>query len=80
MTEKRYKAIGANLLCSNGQEYMLIERNDGFHVCQVCSKYTANEIVNELNALYEENEALKHFVKTNFSDMMAEKMEKELKE
>jgi len=59
MTEKRYKSIGANLECPNGMEYMLIKRNDGFNVCQVCSKYTAKEIVDELNSLAEENEQLK---------------------
>ena len=59
MTEKRYKSIGANLECPNGMEYMLIKRNDGFNVCQVCSKHTAKEIVDELNSLAEENEELK---------------------
>ena len=59
MTEKRYKSIGANLECPNGMEYMLIKRNDGVNVCQVCSKYTAKEIVDELNSLAEENEQLK---------------------
>lgn len=59
MTEKRYKSIGANLECSNGMEYTLIKRNDGFNVCQVCSKYTAKEIVDELNSLADENEQLK---------------------
>ena len=59
MTEKRYKSIGANLECPNGMEYMLIKRNDGFNVCQVCSKYTAKEIVDELNSLADENEQLK---------------------
>ncbi len=34
---------------------------------------------NENNDLKKENDALKEFVKVNFSDMMAEKMEKELK-
>ena len=62
MTEKRYKSIGANLECSNGMEYMLIKRNDGFNVCQVCSKYTAKEIVDELNSLADENEELKQTV------------------
>ena len=41
---------------------------------------TIEEVVNILNELHEENEALKKFVKVNFSDMMAEKMEKELEE
>ena len=60
MTEnKRYKSIGTNLECPNGMEYMLIKRNDGVNVCQVCSKYTAKEIVDELNSLAEENEELK---------------------
>lgn len=59
MTEKRYKSIGANLECPNGMEYMLIKRNDGFNVCQVCSKYTAKEIVDELNSLADENEQLR---------------------
>ena len=59
MTEKRYKSIGANLECPNGMEYMLIKRNDGVNVCQVCSKYTAKEIVDELNSLADENEQLK---------------------
>ena len=59
MTEKRYKSIGANLECPNGMEYMLIQRNDGVNICQVCSKYTAKEIVDELNSLAEENEQLK---------------------
>ena len=59
MTEKRYKSIRANLECPNGMEYMLIKRNDGFNVCQVCSKYTAKEIVDELNSLADENEQLK---------------------
>ena len=59
MNEKRYKSIGANLECPNGMEYMLIKRNDGFNVCQVCSKYTAKEIVDELNSLADENEQLK---------------------
>ena len=62
MTEKRYKSIGANLECPNGMEYMLIKRNDGFNVCQVCSKYTAKEIVDELNSLADENEQLKQTV------------------
>ena len=59
MTEKRYKSIRANLECSNGMEYMLIKRNDGVNVCQVCSKYTAKEIVDELNNLADENKELK---------------------
>ena len=59
MTEKRYKSIGTNLECPNGMEYMLIKRNDGVNVCQVCSKYTAKEIVDELNSLADENEQLK---------------------
>ena len=59
MTEKRYKSIGANLKCSNGMEYMLVRRDDGWNVCQVCSKHTAREIVDELNSLAEENEELK---------------------
>ena len=59
MTEKRYKSIGANLKCSNGREYMLVKRNDGWNVCQVCSKHTAREIVDELNSLAYENEQLK---------------------
>ena len=59
MNEKRYKSIGANLECPNGMEYMLIKRNDGFNVCQVCSKYTAKEIVDELNSLADENEQLR---------------------
>ena len=63
MTEKRYKSIGANLECPNGMEYMLIKRNDGFNVCQVCSKYTAKEIVDELNSLAEENEHIKQVIK-----------------
>ena len=63
MTEKRYKSIGANLECPNGMEYMLIKRNDGFNVCQVCSKYTAKEIVDELNSLAEENEHIKNTIK-----------------
>ena len=66
MTEKRYKSIGANLECPNGMEYMLIKRNDGFNVCQVCSKYTAKEIVDELNSLAEENEQLKDFIRKEF--------------
>lgn len=67
MTEKRYKSIGANLECSNGMEYMLIKRNDGFNVCQVCSKHTAKEIVDELNSLADENEQLKQFQDRVFS-------------
>ena len=59
MTEKRYKSVGANLECSNGMEYMLVKRDDGFNVCQVCSKYTAKEIVDELNNLADKNEQLK---------------------
>ena len=59
MTEKRYKSMGSNLECPNGMEYMLIKRNDGFNVCQVCSKYTAKEIVDELNSLADENEQLR---------------------
>ena len=62
MTEKRYKSIGANLECPNGMEYMLIKRNDGVNVCQVCSKYTAKEIVDELNSLAEENEHIKNTI------------------
>lgn len=57
---KRYKSVGANVKCSNGMEYMLVKRDDGFCVCQVCSKYTAKEIVDELNNLAEENEDLKN--------------------
>ena len=59
MTEKRYKSIGANLECPNGMEYMLIKRNDGVNICQVCSKHTAKEIVDELNSLADENKQLK---------------------
>ena len=59
MTGKRYKYVGANLECSNGKEYMLVKRSDGFNVCQVCSKYTAKEIVDELNSLADENEELR---------------------
>lgn len=59
MSEKRYKSISANLECSNGKEYMLIQRNDGVNICQVCSKYTAKEIVDELNNLADENKELK---------------------
>ena len=69
MTEKRYKAVSANLECSNGMEYILIKRNDGFNVCQVCSKHTANEIVNELNNLHEENRRLKSQLCYNGSDV-----------
>lgn len=64
MTEKRYKSIGTNLECPNGMKYMLIKRNDGFNVCQVCSKHTAKEIVDELNSLAEENEQLKSTINT----------------
>ena len=63
MTEKRYKSIGTNLECPNGMEYMLIKRNDGFNVCQVCSKYTAREIVYELNRLADGNEQLQDALK-----------------
>ena len=59
MTGKRYKSVGANLECPNGKEYMLVKRDDGFNVCQVCSKYTAKEIVDELNNLADENEQLR---------------------
>lgn len=41
--------------------------------------YNISDVVDLLNNLNKENEALKNFVKVNFSDMMAEKMEKELK-
>lgn len=41
--------------------------------------YNISDVVELLNTLHKENEALKKFVKLNFSDMMAEKMEKELK-
>ena len=63
MTEKRYEVISSNLECGNDIDYMLIKRNDGFNVCQVCSKHTANEIVNELNDLSEEIEQLKQQLK-----------------
>ena len=43
------------------------------------AKENWNNVVNRLNELAEENQALKKFVKVNFSDMMAEKIEKELK-
>ena len=62
MTEKRYEVISSNLECGNDIDYMLIKRNDGVNVCQVCSKYTAKEIVDELNSLADENEQLKQSV------------------
>lgn len=37
-----------------------------------------DEIVDFLNEIVRENDALKKFVKDNFSDMMAEKMEKNI--
>lgn len=40
--------------------------------------YSRRELERENKELKQENEALKKFVKVNFSDMMAEKMEKEL--
>ena len=72
MTGKRYKSVGANLECPNGMEYMLVKRDDGFNVCQVCSKYTAKEIVDELNNLADENEQLKSEYKvlhTQYQDL-----------
>ena len=76
MTEKRYKSIGANLECPNGMEYMLIKRNDGFNVCQVCSKHTAKEIVDELNSLADENKELKlknHELEEKVYDLLEDK-------
>ena len=40
--------------------------------------FSRRELERENKELKQENEALKKFVKVNFSDMMAEKMEKEL--
>lgn len=58
MTEKRYKMINTNLK-DKDRVYYNIQRNDGFNVCQVFGKHTAREIVDELNALYEETQRLK---------------------
>ena len=66
MTEKRYKIIDTNVACSNGMEYMLIRKHDGFDVAQVCSKYTAKEIVDELNSLAEENRLLREQLREMF--------------
>ena len=57
MTEKRYKMVNTNLVDDEGLVYYLIKR-DGNDVCQVFGKHTAKKIIDELNALHEENQQL----------------------
>lgn len=81
MTEKRF-VINNNMNFDNKvetYEFSCIVDNDNktFYFV-VDSIANVESFVERLNELHEENEALKHFVKINFSDMMVEKMGKEL--
>ena len=76
MTEKQFRLV------NELGDYHIKDGDD--ELCyDLCSPSMAkenwNNVVNRLNELAEENQALKKFVKVNFSDMMAEKIEKELK-
>ena len=58
MTEKRFTMVNTNLVDDDGLVYYLIKK-DGKDIVQVFGKHTAKKIINELNALHEENIMLK---------------------
>ena len=61
----------------------LNELNEQNEVCREAYKELKQEVIKlnkENKEFKKENDALKKFVKVNFSDMMVEKMEKELSE
>ena len=76
MTEKQFRLVNefGDYHIKDGDEELC------YDLCSPSmAKENWNNVVNRLNELAEENQALKKFVKVNFSDMMAEKIEKELK-
>lgn len=83
MTEKRFESgdLWIQERSMAGTTYFLDEQGE---VNALCSRI--NELYDKCKRLEKENEqlkdknkALENFVKINFSDMMAEKMKKELK-
>ena len=62
MTEnKRFTMVNTNLIDDDGLVYYLIKK-DGKDIVQVFGKHTATKIINELNALHEENSLLKDII------------------
>ena len=63
MTEKKlYKMVNSNLVDDDGGVYYFIKKGE-VDICQVFGKITAKLIVDELNALNDENKQLKQRVK-----------------
>lgn len=58
MTEKQYTKVNMNLELNGKTYYNIKRRSDGFNICQVYGKYTADGILKELNDLHEKNQRL----------------------